>query len=325
MGPERRAGSGLTSVDGDPSRVAGIATDSADHALARSLWMACETIHAVTYFHPTCLAAWRDAGCSGFWMGYFVGRFAPMGAVGGSAAEAIAFGFGPKLPRRALPAGWHAVPPDHALTVRASAAAAVLAEAGIDAAAAAALGAGLAELVASAAPGGRPMGAANQSVTVPSADPHAALWQACTTLRELRGDTHVAHWLAAGADGIVANVLTTAVHGHDPAALVAARGYLADEWHRAIDRARRLAWVDPAAGSAPDRLVATELGREVHRNVERATDAAAAAEYAQVADTDHVRRLVGEATEVAAQVVELDVLPYPNPMGLPRIGRGADG
>lgn len=47
---------------------------------------------------------------------------------------------------------------------------------------------------------GRPLFAANREVPEPD-DPVAALWQVATTLREHRGDGHVAVLAAAGLDG----------------------------------------------------------------------------------------------------------------------------
>jgi hypothetical protein len=49
-------------------------------------------------------------------------------------------------------------------------------------------------------PAGRVLGAANAALPVPD-QPHLALWQTATTLREYRGDGHVSALLAAGPDG----------------------------------------------------------------------------------------------------------------------------
>ena len=94
--------------------------------VARDLWTGFETIHAVTYFHPTCLDAFTAAGTKGFWMGYFAGRMAPMGAVGPEVATAVCFGFAPSRAARALPDAWRYVSPDQICAVRASAAATAL-------------------------------------------------------------------------------------------------------------------------------------------------------------------------------------------------------
>ena len=48
----------------------------------RDFWRLLEPIHAVVYFSPEPLAALREAGYRGFWMGYFANRAAPLGPVG---------------------------------------------------------------------------------------------------------------------------------------------------------------------------------------------------------------------------------------------------
>jgi hypothetical protein len=50
---------------------------------ARSLWHVLEPYHALTYFAPEARRAFEDAGLRGFWRGYFAGRVAPLGMVGG--------------------------------------------------------------------------------------------------------------------------------------------------------------------------------------------------------------------------------------------------
>lgn len=79
-------------------------------SLARRLWQAIEPLHAVVYFHPSPAAAAKDIGLKGWWMGYFAGRFAPLGAIGPEAATAMAYGFAPskvaapsRMPGASLP------------------------------------------------------------------------------------------------------------------------------------------------------------------------------------------------------------------------------
>ena len=49
----------------------------------------------------------RDVGLRGFWMGYpFVGRAAPLGAVGPAVVTATFFNFHPEMVRRAIPDAW---------------------------------------------------------------------------------------------------------------------------------------------------------------------------------------------------------------------------
>ncbi|WPB87766.1 SCO6745 family protein [Streptomyces malaysiensis] len=86
---------------------------------------------------------------------------------------------------------------------------------------------------ASLAPtGGRVLGAANQALLTPS-EPHLALWQACSTLRESRGDGHVAALVAVDLSPCEALVLFTADKGLDPAFMRQMRGWSEEEWRDA--------------------------------------------------------------------------------------------
>jgi len=58
-------------------------------AHARRLWRVLEPYHAVTYFAPEAHQAFKDVGLRGFWMGYFAGRAAPLGAVGPGVADPV--------------------------------------------------------------------------------------------------------------------------------------------------------------------------------------------------------------------------------------------
>ena len=51
-------------------------------AVARRMWTLFEPVHAVTYFAPEALEAFKAARLRGFWRGYFAGRAAPRGAAG---------------------------------------------------------------------------------------------------------------------------------------------------------------------------------------------------------------------------------------------------
>jgi hypothetical protein len=280
---------------------------------ARRLWAACETLHAVTYFAEPCRAAWTAPGARGFWMGYFVGRLAPLGPVGPAVATAVCFGFSPARPARALPDGWSFVAPADALVVRREAAAGALraAHPGVHGEAGA-LVALLAPLVAGLAAAGRPLGAANQALPAPD-DPVERLWQLATTVREHRGDAHVALWVAAGFDGCSANVLTTAVHGQDAAVLQGPRAWGDDAWSAAAgELARRgLVRVDGTG------VRATDAGRAAHAAVEARTDELAAASYRAGVDDGGLDALIAALAGPANAVAASGVYPYPNAMGLP--------
>jgi len=114
---------------------------------------------------------------------------------------------------------------------------------------------------------GRPLGAANADVPRPD-DPHARLWQATATLREHRGDGHVAALLGAGVAGLDILVLRCALDlSRD--VVQPSRGWRDDEWAAAADRlvGRGLLDVDGSVTDPARRLIA---------DVEAVTDRAAA-------------------------------------------------
>lgn len=278
---------------------------------ARRLWRAAETLHAVTYFHPDALEAHARAGARGFWMGYFAARLSPLGPVGPDVATAVCFNFSPERPRRALPDAWGFLDPADAVDARARGAAAALrATAGdVEATAAAAL-AGLDDLVEGLDPSGRPLGAANLGL-VRRDDPVERLWQACTTLREHRGDGHVAALVAAGLDGCETNVLAAAVRGMDPGVLQQSRAWSDEAWSAAGERLADRGLIEPDAAAG---VVATDAGRQLMAEVELLTDRLAGTSYRGGPD---LQALCEVLEPVARAVAASGTLPYPNPIGVP--------
>src|SRR3954449_9405211 len=179
---------------------------------ARRLWALGEPLHALIYFAEEARAAGEAAGLAGFWQTYFAFRAAPLGPVGPAVVTAAFYNFAPGFVAKRVPAVWSAISPDAALEVRLT---------GVDAAARRLVGEWLgsderaeaAELAGVAAGAvevpGRPLAAANTAVTVPT-EPHLALWQALTTLREHRGDGHNVALLQREVDGTAAHVLAAA-------------------------------------------------------------------------------------------------------------------
>jgi hypothetical protein len=274
---------------------------------ARRLWANAEALHAVTYFHPVCLDAMARRGTKGFWMAYFVGRMAPMGAVEPAVAEAVAFGFAAERPARALPDGWGCVSPADAVRVRAVAAAQALGALGVPEPTPATLAA-LEVLREHGRPGGHALGAANRRLGL-AKEPLVRLWQMVTWLREQRGDDHVALWVSRGFDGCEANVLTTAVHGQDPDVLRLARAWSAEEWEAAGERLARRGLLDGTS--------ATDAGRAEHQAIEARTDELSAELYARARSADERDALVDDLGRLAAPVLAAGLYPSPNPMGLP--------
>jgi hypothetical protein len=99
-------------------------------------------------------------------------------------------------------------------------------------------------------------------------DPHARFWQATATLREYRGDCHVAALVGAGVAGLDILVLRCALDTYRDV-LQPARGWDDDEWATATDRLMARGLLDPDGSM-------TDPGRQLIADVEAATDRAAA-------------------------------------------------
>jgi hypothetical protein len=282
-----------------------------DPSLARTVWHHLEAVNAVTYFAPECREAPTRLGLKGFWMGYFACRAAPLGPVGAGVVEATFYNFHPARVRRAIPDAWAYATPTALLDARSAAAAAALRRL-LPGGEAERIAAGTGPLLAAAVDGaeaaGRPLFAANRDVARPD-DPVADLWQLATTLREHRGDGHVALLAGAGLDGCEVHVLAAACEGTESELFLLSRGWSRDDW----DGARaRLAGRGLVAGGG----AATAAGRALRGDVERRTDDLAVAPYAPLG-AGGVERLVVALAPAAARIAAAGEITYPNPIGLP--------
>ncbi|MFH8796996.1 hypothetical protein [Streptomyces sp. NPDC017941] len=278
-------------------------------AFARTVWQVLEPLHALTYFAPESREASRAVGLRGFWMGYFAARAAPLGAVAAGAVEAVFFNFHPAMVRRAVPDAWGFAPPKAVLRARTEAAAVALRRTAPSAAEASAQIVPLLERAVAGADGvGRPLFAANRGLLTPQ-DRVGALWQAATTLREHRGDGHVAVLTAEGLSGCEAHVLLAACEGVPARILRDNRGWSAQDWHAATERLAARGLLDssghPTAG-----------GRALRSHIEARTDALAVHPYHTLAPAE-AARLLTLLTVLADQVLTSGTIPFPNPMGLP--------
>ena len=283
---------------------------SRDPSVARRLWQRLEVIHAVTYFSPEATGALRDAGYRGFWMGYFAGRSAPLGAVGPHVVGALFYNFAPSRVFRALPDAWEFAPPDAALAARLEGSIAALRRIfgstarGHDVDTAADLAA---RAASSAPPDGRVLYAANRALPWP-AEPLAMLWHAATLLREHRGDGHVATLTAAGVSGREANVVQAAAGITPREVFVAARDYDDAEWDAlASGLARR--------GLLTAEGALTPTGQRLKADIEERTDTIALSAY-EVLDDDEIERLAAALTPLARAVLDSGDVPARTPIGV---------
>ena len=271
------------------------------------MWRLFEPVHAVTYYTPEARAAFEAAGLRGFWRGYFAGRAAPLGEVGAATVIALFSSFSPQMVHRAIPDVWSRATPGATLDARVAGAAAGLRTlAGSDRDHDVAEAADLAERAAGLAQtSGRALAAANAALPTP-ADPWGRLWQATTTLREHRGDGHVAALVAAGLGGRRALVLKAALEGY-PAINGPARGWSDEEWADTVETLTGDGYL--AADGTP-----TDAGQAAYQSIEDTTDrlgdevwrALGAAETRRLAD---LLRPLARASGA--------LMPYPNPIGLP--------
>lgn len=276
---------------------------------AREAWRLLEPLHAVVYFSPEPLAALDAAGYRGFWMGYFAGRAAPLGAVGAEVVHAVFYNFSFERVSKALPAAWRFAPPDAALQARQAGAVAALRRhlAALADGPEVARAAALAARAASAVPiAGRVLGAANHALPLPD-QPLAQLWHAATVLREHRGDGHIAALLAAGIEGRESHVFHALASGTPRHTYTVARDFTDDEWNR-LTTALRDKGLAGAEGLTPD-------GVRLKAQIEEQTDRLAAQAYEALTDTER-RDLIRALQPLTQAVVAAGEIPLDSPMGL---------
>ncbi|SFB64013.1 hypothetical protein SAMN05216266_13921 [Amycolatopsis marina] len=278
-------------------------------ATARNLWILLEPVHDVTYFTPQARAAHERVGLRGFWRGYVAMRAAPLGPVGLAPVTAVFYNFAPAFLARSLPEVWEMASPAETLLARSEGAVAALEAHLPGVRQEPQLGAAvdvLHRIVDEVDWAGRPLGAANASLPWPD-DPLAALWHGATTLREHRGDGHVAILAAEGLDGLEAHSLRAAEDG-SRAVIEPSRGWAGHEWTAAIERLADRGLLETSGALTPE-------GRSLRRHIERRTDELAAAPYLAVSDAQ--LGLLAEFLRPIARRLIPGAIPFPNPVGAP--------
>jgi hypothetical protein len=281
------------------------------------MWQLLETCHAVAYFDPAARSALEPLGLEGFWNGYVALRAAPLGPVGPDVVRAIFYGFHRDRIAATLPHAWDVAAPSTVLSARLS---------GVDGALRRLWGDNVAEnpdlreaadLVWEAAQAadtaGRPLGAANQALPRPD-EPHLALWQAATTLREHRGDGHVAALTVRRIHPVTAMLIKVAAGESEAEPLRLGRKWATFEWQAGESHARETGLIDESGKL-------TDVGAALHEVIENDTDSAAAGPWDHLGP-DGCADLERLLTPLAAAVVADGLLPEPNPIGLPLPGAG---
>jgi hypothetical protein len=271
---------------------------------ARRLWTTLEPLHAVAYFAPDVRAAGKAIGLKGYWDTYFAFRAAPLGAVSAPTVVGIFAVFAPEMVARSLPSAWSRASVEDCLAARTAFGAEVLRRIGVseeDCAAAVPL---LSSVVFE--PTGRALGTANAALPL-SDDPVRAVFQLATTMREHRGDGHVAALAAAELSGLEATHLQLARNGFPSEGMREIRGWSAEEWEAA-----RAALVERRLLSS-DGL--TPAGAALLDSVEEMTDSLAWHGGLSSVSVDEVVSVLAPAL---AAVWAAGLLPTVNPVGVPR-------
>ncbi|MCZ0208471.1 hypothetical protein OZK63_23985 [Streptomyces sp. UMAF16] len=278
---------------------------------ARALWERYEPVHDLVYFAPEAHRAADALGLRGFWMGYFALRAAPLGAASPSVVTSCFYVFHPSRVARALPDAWAYATPEEVLAARLEAmdaamsrlfGAAVVGDAAFTEAADLAW-----EAAAAADTAGRVLGAANQALDRPKR-PAARLWQALATLREHRGDSHVAVLVGLGLGPVEAMVLKAAAGESDGDFLRETRKWPKEEWAAAEARLR-------ADGRLAEDGSLTPAGAALRAETEALTDAAAERPWT-VLGAERTERLAALLEPMAGAVAESGLLPAGNPVGV---------
>ncbi|OIJ62582.1 SCO6745 family protein [Streptomyces mangrovisoli] len=279
--------------------------------LARRMWQLYEPVHDLVYFAPEARRSADELGLRGWWMGYFAFRAAPLGPVPASAVTACFYVFHPDRVARAVPDAWAYAAPGDVLLARQRAMDAAMTRvlgAGAVAAPEMAEAADLAwEAACAADTAGRMLGAANQSLDRPE-QPHVRLWQALTTLREHRGDGHVAALVSEGVAPVAAMVLKSASGESDEDLLREGRKWDLGSWQEAQADLRERGWLD-----GEGRLTTT--GAAARAAVEARTDAAAQRPWITLGAAA-TARLATLLEPLATAVLDAQHLPRGNPVGL---------
>ncbi|MEU9991612.1 hypothetical protein AB0E10_33390 [Streptomyces sp. NPDC048045] len=278
---------------------------------ARDMWERYEPVHDLVYFAPEARQAADRLGMRGFWMGYFALRAAPLGAASPAVVTSCFYVFHPARVARALPDAWGHADPADVLAARWEA---------MDAAMTRLFGpetvgsaqfteaADLAWQAACAADTpGRVLAAANQALERPER-PAARLWQALTTLREHRGDGHVAALVGQGIGPVEAMVLKAAAGESDGAFLRETRKWEAEDWAAAGTALRE-------RGLLADDGALTPAGVAARAGIEARTDEAAERPWTTMG-AQRTARLAGLLEPLARTVGDAGLLPAGNPVGL---------
>jgi hypothetical protein len=241
------------------------------------VWDTVEPIAANAYFAPEVHGALEKLGFGGGTPGpngihypdgvaYFVSRGGCLGPNVPGEVIAAAFGvFKRPMVVAAVDAGWKIADQPSVLTAREEGAIASLRRLVGDAPDGLAWATDVLKRMADAGPAeGRHLHSGLLSLGYPD-DPMGAFWRAADLVREHRGDSHVAAWIAADLDACEIGVITDPWRGQPLKSWVRSRGWTEDELDAAIERLR--------ARGLLDGETITPTGSALRESIDDATDA----------------------------------------------------
>lgn len=281
-----------------------------DRIGAREAWELAEPVHAVTYFAPEVTESTKDAGLRGFWMSYFAARVAPLGPVPAEVATALVYNFHPLMVERAIPDAWGFASPRAVLDARDRGVATALLDivgGSVPIDDLLAVSGALRGATESVDTAGRALFAGHASQEWPD-DPLLGVWHGCTCLREHRGDGHVAALVAAGVGPCETHVLLVAQGRSKRDLQQAARGWTDNDWSDAHRNLEGKGWLDHDGAL-------TDSGSSAVAEIERRTDASAQP-FVEALAADALDITVRTLGRIRAAVLDVDVIPFPNPIGV---------
>jgi hypothetical protein len=243
---------------------------------SRTLAAVIEPIAAQVYFSPECHAAYEALGFGPSpgttsanvalpdGPAYFTSRGSVMGQVAGEVIAAAFAVFNPEVVVAAVSHGWSLTDARTICSARTHGAVAqltrILGEEPDRARRACEL---LKHAIEPLRPEGRPLYAGLRSLGLPG-DPLADAWRLADTLREYRGDAHIAAWTSAGYDATEIGLLTELYWGLPMGSYIRTRAWSKDQIAEAKDRLRERGLIQED--------VLTAAGRESREQVELLTD-----------------------------------------------------
>ena len=244
---------------------------------------------------------------------YVVTRSAPLGRADPAVVTAAFHGFPEAVIREVLPSAWELIDPKEVIELH-HASLPLIAERvfgdTVDSADVRLLANVLTGVCTDLDTSGRPLAAGNRAVAAPD-EPWARLWHACTTLREYRGDAHVAALVTADL-GVAESLVLTAAWAPDriDADMLRTTRRLSD----GIIADARGALIERDLLSADGRL--TGDGVALRDDVENRTDQAAARPWSVLAAADlaWVYRLLAS---LSSRMIDTGSMRAVTPVGAP--------